>query len=227
LAPDPGEDRPDLAGVVVLPARGGEALLRVREGTAGATALEVPAGEWVLSVEAWSPVGRRAGRHREGLRLDPLPRDLPTLSDLLLLRPGSPDPSSLDDLLPHALERARVPVGEGLGVAWEVTGVGWEPGALDFEVTLERVGGGVLRRAGEWLGVLGRERPVALAWQEPAPEGPRPLLRRVDLTPGPLPTGRYRVRVGVRLPGRAPLSSAAYFDVVEGGDPRGPGSGSD
>jgi hypothetical protein len=188
----------------------------VGRGTEGVAVLSAPAGEYVLSVEAWSPRARRAGRLRAGLARDTVPPDVPTLSDLLLVRGGGPEPVTLRQAVQGALLRPQVRPGDDVALVWEVNGLGWRPATVTYELVVERRDEGLLRRFGQRLGLVGRDRPLALTWSEPGPEHPRTLLRRVALAFSVLEPGAYRVRLQARIPGRASLNAERGFRVPAG-----------
>jgi hypothetical protein len=179
----------------------------------GASLLTAPAGEYVLSVEAWSPSRRIAGRYRSGLRQDTVPPDVATLSNLLLVSGGAGEPRSLEAAAVRALPRPEISRGQGLGVVWELAGVGWRPETVTYRLAVDRADRGVLRRLGERLGVVGRDRPLFLSWEEPGPDRPGPQLRWTDLELPDLEYGAYRVRLEADLPGRAGLVAESVFTV--------------
>jgi hypothetical protein len=186
----------------------------VAPGRAGAFVLTGPAGRYLLSVERWSPPDRRAGRWRRGLVVDTVPPDVATLSDLLLVEGGVADPPDLETAAGRALPRSEVPSGASFGVVWEVGGTGWQPGSIRYTISLRREGGNVLERAGRWLGLLDADEPLRLSWEEGTPERPGHLLRHVELDPGVVEPGRYRLLLEVGLPGRGPLRSRREVRIL-------------
>jgi hypothetical protein len=213
---DPGDqaDLPDEAGLFLLAVDGSiAASRRVRGTTEAALLVQAPAGGYVVSAEAWSPSLRRAGRHRAGVTRDTIPQDIATISDLLLLRGGGTDPGSLEAALDRVLPAAVIRRGDALGVMFEVAGLGWRPEVLAFELSVQRTGGGVLRRAGEFLGLVRRDRPVSLRWEEQAPDGPQEHLRWLTLDLPDVDPGEYEIRLGLRLSGRSALTTTTRFIV--------------
>ena len=103
--------------------------------------------------------------------------------------------------------------GRPFGVVWEVGGLGWRPEPLRYTVALRREGGNLLQRAGRWLGLVGEDEPLRLSWEELGPDRPAPVLRHVELDPGALEPGRYRVILEIEAEGRAPLSSERTIEV--------------
>jgi hypothetical protein len=211
LEPGDQANLPDRAGVFLVSLGDGAMRERTGTGTDGVEILAAPAGPYVVSVEAWSPPARRAGRFRGGLVRDSAPPDLPTLSDLLLVRGGGPEPASLADAARRALLRPRVTPGDTVALVWELNGLGWRPERVEYELVVERSDRGLLRRLGQRVGLVGDDRPLALRWSEAGPERPRTWLRRVVLAFPDLEPGSYRVTLQARLAGRTPLRSECIF----------------
>jgi len=180
----------------------------------GALVVRIPAGEYVVSAESWSPRLRRAGRLRRGLRARGAVEDVATLSDLLLLEPGQ-DPTALEAAVDRALPGLKLRRHQRFSVAWEVAGLGFRAEALEFEISVERRGRSVLRRVGEFLGISDRPRPLGLSWQEPAAREPGPSFHVVDLDLPPLDPGAYRIRLVLRTADRSDAERTLDFEVVD------------
>jgi hypothetical protein len=180
----------------------------------GALILTAAPGDYVISAESWSPALRRAGRMRSGLKVRSTVEDVATLSDLLLLAPGG-DPTTLEAAVDQALPRARVRRHEPFGVAWEVSGLGFRPETLEFELSVERADRSVFRRVGEFLRLAERGRPLGLSWTEPAASEPGTSFHSVDLELPPLDEGRYRVRLILRTADRSETVRALDFEVSD------------
>jgi hypothetical protein len=210
-------DVPDRVGLFALPVEGSERPFEARvTGEAEAVVLlEVPLGAYVVSVESWSPERRRAGRLRVGLRVEAPAEDVAALSDLLLLRPTAPPPTALEEALPLVRIGSALAPGEGLALAWELTGLGFRTETLEYAVSVERTDRTVLRRIGEFLGLAERPRPLALAWQEPGPDSPTHQFRYLDLELPPLDPGGYEITLTLRTQGRADVVARRAFRVVE------------
>lgn len=216
---EPGDQagRPGRAGLFLVSPDG-----RVVHGSSvdtvdAALVVEAPAGRWIVSAESWSPPRRRAGRLRRGLAADTLPPDLPTLSDLLFVRPGGGDPSSLEDAAARAIPAPRVRSTDAVGVVWEVAGMGFDPAVLGYELSVRKRDGNIFRRAGRWLGLVGDPEGLSLTWEEPGPDSPTTLLRQIDVDLPDGGAGEYDVLLRVHLAGRAPLESRARLVVAERG----------
>jgi hypothetical protein len=208
---EPGEqaDLPDRAGIFLVPVVGkGGVRDRTRVGPGDARLLvEAPAGAWVASAEAWSPPARVAGRTRVGIRRDTVPPDVATLSDLLLVDGGPAAPASLEEAVGRALVHRALGPDSPVGVVWEVGGLGWSPATVRYDLSVEAAERGLLRRLGEGLGLVGRNRPLELSWEEPGPERPSPMLRHVSLDLPDVEPGTYVLRLRARISGRGELIS--------------------
>ena len=183
--------------------------------TQGALVLDVPTGSYIISAESWSPARRRAGRFRIGLDLDPVPEDIATLSDLLLLESDGSTPQSLEEAASTALARAEIPIGANLGIAWEVSGLGFRPEIFQFEVSVDKTDRSIFRRVGEFFGLAEQSASLALSWEEPGPDQPAQHFRHLDLDLPDLDSGRYEVTLTLKTPGRSDTVSIRTFSVVE------------
>ena len=206
----------DRIGLFAVPVAGGDGLARKSTGASeGPLMLEVPAGEYVVSVESWSPELRRAGRSRAGMRIAPAPADIATVSDLLLLRRTDAPPESLEEALPYVSVRSRTRSGDSLAIAWELTGLGFRPEVLEYAVSVERTDQNVLRRLGAFLRLADRPQPLDLSWQEPGPEYPAPQFRHLDLDLPPLDPGRYQITLTLRTAARSDVVVTRDLQVVD------------
>ncbi|NNL29910.1 MAG: hypothetical protein HKO77_02755 [Gemmatimonadetes bacterium] len=215
---EPGDQAgmPDRAGLFAWPVDDPDTLYGTeRPGiTDGASILELPTADHVLSVESWSPGLRRAGRFRVGLRARPAPPDVATLSDILLVRPADEEPEGLEDALEFVLPRAVVRPDEAFAIVWEVVGLGFRPETLHFEVSVERAGRGVFDRLGDFLGVTDPPSPLVIAWEEPGPAEPGSLFRYLLLDPSELEEGEYRIRLALQTAGRSGVVRVTPFEVA-------------
>jgi hypothetical protein len=206
---------PDRIGLFALSLETGQRYETRQTGTReGVLLLEVPTGAYVLSTESWSPELRRAGRLRLGLPKAPAPEDVATLSDLLLLSATGAPPRTLEEALPEVLPSARAVAGQRLAIAWELSGLGFRSETLEYQVSVERTGRNVFRRLGEFLRLADRPQPLALAWQEPAPDAPQLQFRHLALDMPPLPEGRYRITLTLRSEGRTDTTVTRDFEVM-------------
>jgi hypothetical protein len=185
-----------------------------KPGVAGVLQLALPPGEYLLSMEAWAPDSARAGRLREGLDWEGLPRDVPALSDLFLVDPQGREPAVLEDVHDQ-LVPGSLGTGRSVRVAWEVNGLGWRPETLRYHLDVVRADESLVRRVGRFLRLVGDAEAVTLSWTEAGPLEPGPHFRSalVTLPPGTSP-GLYRVRLRVETGGRETLEAARRITVV-------------
>lgn len=221
--------RPPVLGLFADPVAGSGGAPRraaTRTGpTRGALRLALPPGRYVLSGEVWAPDSARAGRIRQGLRWEGSPPGAPTLSDLLLLgsRAGEAAstgpsaaglPATLEEALP-LIREGPVRPGDPVAVAWELHGPWPAAGSVDYRLEVGREDGGLLRRAGRFLGVIGDRPAVELSWTEPGNRQPGPVFRTTRLeVPAELEPGTYRLRLRVLLPGREPVERSRRLQLV-------------
>jgi len=219
----------EVGGLHLIEAGTGARVASMRtEGGGGVSWVEAEAGRYLMSAEAWSPSGRIAGRHREGVEHRATPEDIPVLSDLLLVRPrvARPDAPSTADLLdaaPRALLRAEVGAGDPVALYFELSGLGFRAETLTFELSVERTDRSLLQRLGGLLGRSGADRALAVSWREPAPDRPGPMAREMDITLPEIVPGRYEIRLVVRGEGRDPVTRSRLLEVARPHvDPSGP-----
>ncbi len=227
MEPGPQADLPDRVGLFLLPVRGaeeergdGEPGVPMHSTTStgsepAAMLLRAPAGQYIASVEFFSPARRSAGRLRQPVDVAPTPDDIAAISDVLLLAPTTPEPERLEEAVPRMLPSPVIRPGQTFAIAWEVTGLGFRPEGLAFDVSVVRTDRGVLRRIGEFLRLAARAESLELSWEEPGPREPSVLFRYMSLELPHLDPGHYEVRLTLRTEGRAPATTATAFRVEE------------
>lgn len=215
---EPGEQAglDDRAGLFVIPLQGDtpRAEVQVTGRTEGSSFLVVPTADYVVSAESWSPSRRRAGRLRLGVRAREAPPDIATLSDVILLRPDEAAPESLEEAVDLLLPRNELRSGEPFAIGFEVSGLGFRPETLVFEVSVEQEGRSVLGRIGDFLGVGDPPRPLVLSWQEPGPDHPSHVFRYLRLDLPALDEGAYEIRLVVKTEGRSDAVRVKHFQVA-------------
>jgi hypothetical protein len=215
-ASSPGDSTlPDdaLAGLFLLPDGGvpwHES--RVRSGV-GVVTLLVPPGPYLVSLELHSPGERRAARLRHGLVAETYPPDVPSVSDLLILRESDALPTGFREAIAGARPSTVVRAGERVPVAWEVYGLGRQLEAPHFHVSLRPRDGGFIRRVARWVGLGDDDQEVVLSWMEAAPDALGPLLRAVHVDLPDLEPGEYTLRLQVELRGRSTMVSERTLEV--------------
>lgn len=179
----------------------------------GALRLEVPAGDYVVSAESWSPEQRRAGRRRVPAARRPAPEDIATLSDILLLAPGDDDPPLLEAAMDRILPEVVLAPGQPFAIGWEVVGLGFREEMLDFELSVERQDRGFFGKVGGFLGLSDRPRPLSLSWEEAGPREPGHRFHYLDLDVSLMEEGRYRLTLVLATEGRSDATSVLDFEV--------------
>ena len=180
----------------------------------GALHLAVPAGKYLLSVEAWAPEKGLGGRIRHGIMTEALPDDLATLSDLILLHPGDTLPETLVSALPSMRSNTQLEGNGPLVLAWEIFGLGWRQEDVSFYLSFYKEGESFFGRIGRWLGFGGREEPLQLGWSEPGPSEIGPWFRSVEVTIPEVDPGQYVFRLGVTARGREELVRTRAVEIA-------------
>ena len=174
----------------------------------------VPYGAYLASAEWISETGERGRRARIGVNLSEVPPDVPTLSDVLLVRSADGLPSDLEAAMQRAHPGRTLEAGQSVVLAWELYRMGTRDVEARYRVLLEPVDRGFLRRAGEWARLLDRDRPVVLAWSDTDEASEAPHFSAVELGLPDIEEGRYTLVLEVELPGRATLSTRQPIRVV-------------
>jgi hypothetical protein len=169
----------------------------VRDGrvtTVSRLALEAPVASGMLSVEARNVRHGIAGRRRFWLAVPAIQPDRIALSDLLLVDPALPLPTTLDAAIDQALPSAILRVGQPVHVYWEVYGGSGR--VVPFALTVVKEDKGFLRRAVEWLGLAQRDKPtVRMQWERPIIDPREGLAIAVQLPEGQ--AGSFTLRLQV------------------------------
>jgi hypothetical protein len=200
--------RDTLAGLFLLREEGLEPALSVQAtGGAGVLELSAPSGNYLLSLELWSPSGRWGARFRHGLRAGKVPPHRPNLSDILLLRGEGELPEDLDKAIPRMLPSTDLRAGDPLTLAWEVYGLGDRREPLTFRMSLVGEDGGLIRRALNRIGLFRKDPTLSLAWTEGGWEGFGPLFRALDVDLPTLEPGRYVLNLELEIPSHSKVLS--------------------
>ncbi|MDH3290687.1 MAG: hypothetical protein OEO20_00365 [Gemmatimonadota bacterium] len=192
---------------------GPDRLRIVRDGRVTAVsrlALSTPAESGMLSVEALNLRHGVAARRRFWLDVPGIGRDGIALSDLLLVDPSIPLPSTLDAAVDQALPSTTLPRGEPVHVYWEVYGASGH--LVPFALTVIKEGKGFLRRTVEFLGLAERDKPtVRMQWERPIVHPQEGLAIAVQLPEGE--AGSFTLRLQAITAAGLPVTVERRIDI--------------
>ena len=169
----------------------------------GVLTISSPPGRYVSGLEVVDLEGKQAWRARQGVAQLPLAPGLLDVSDLLILKEGTPLPESLEEAIPHVRPGVRIRKGERFPVVWEAYGLRVdEPVRVTLGFTRGRPG--FLTRVGEFLGVLEPDRPVEVIFEDRGPDSVQTAFRAIQFQLPDLDPGQYTLHLKLELAGRNP-----------------------
>ncbi len=179
----------------------------------GVLTISAPPGRYVSGLEVIDLEGRQAWRARQGVAQLPLASGTLDVSDLLILKEGTPLPASLEEAIPHVRPSVRIRRGERFPVVWEAYGLRVD---VPVRITLGFTRGrpGFLTRVGEFLGVLTPDRPVEVVFEDPGPDSVQRAFRSIELQLPDLSPGQYTLHLRLELEGGEPVVTSRPI-VVE------------
>ncbi len=207
-------DEPDRVGLFLIDRERTVSGVRSVGASADVLTLSVPAGDYLMSLEAWSPSDGRGWRIRHGIVTDTIAEDLATLSDLIVLDATDPPWQRLDAALPYMRPSLELIPGQRISVGWEIFGLGWRPEVIDFELSLSGRGEGFFGKVGRWLGFGAADEPLRVGWREPGPGETGPWFRSVNMDIPELEAGEYLLRLELSVPGREPLVGTRTVEIL-------------
>jgi hypothetical protein len=161
-------------------------------------------GRYVSGLEVVDLQGRQAWRARQGVAQLALAPGLLDVSDLLILKEGTPLPQSLEEAIPNVRPSVRIRRGELFPVVWEAYGLQVDQ-PVRVTIGFTRGRPGFLTRVGEFLGVLEPDRPVEVVFEDPGPESVQTAFRSIGLQLPDLDPGEYTLHLRLELAGREPV----------------------
>ena len=156
----------------------------------------------LMSAEVTSPTVRRSARARYGIRPPYAVGVRVSLSDLLLFEPYGSLPSTLTEVIPHALPTLRVRSDRKVGFYWEAYGTNPSGETMNINVTVapEVVDAPTkaqrLKRA---LRVWKEAKPVSVQVQDVSARGQTVSPRSVEVDISTLPPGPYLVELEIEV----------------------------
>ncbi len=124
------------------------------------------------------------------------------VSDLLLFDGTGGLPPTFDAAVERALGSHTVARAAPFGVYWELYGALARAQAINYNVTVERIGAGWLRRLAERARLLDRPQPVRLGFNDHAGARREVTARSLLIDVSHIPPGRYRLTLTVSAEGR-------------------------
>jgi hypothetical protein len=156
----------------------------------------------LMSAEVTSPTVGRSARARYGIRPPYAVGVRVSLSDLLLFEPYGSLPTTLTEVIPHALPTLRVRSDRKVGFYWEAYGTNPAGEMMNINVTVapevvdEPTKAQRLKRA---LRVWKEAKPVSVQVQDVSARGQTVSPRSVEVDISTLPPGRYLVELEVEV----------------------------
>ena len=172
----------------------------------------------LMSAEVTSPTVRRSARARYGIRPPYAVGVRVSLSDLLLFTPYGSLPSSLDEVIPHALPSLRVRADQKLGFYWEAYGTNPAGETMGISVTVapevvdEPTRAQRLKRA---LRVWKEAKPVSVQVQDVSARGRTTSPRAVEVDISTLTPGSYMVELEIEVSKQYRVRAERRIVVVE------------
>ena len=207
-------DAPTLAGLFLAP-NDHEPVLAARsqQSAAGVITLSVPGRSGIVSLEAITLDGKRAGRARYWLPLAHPDTAIAGISDVMLLSRADSLPRNLEAALAIARTGTTVYEGAPVGLFWEVYGLGGTIAPVSLTVTLVKQGRSWLKRAAGSLGLGSNERPsVSVSWVVASNADGSPLAQSLALDLGKNDPGHYTLRIQASSQGRG--TATTERDIV-------------
>lgn len=176
----------------------------------GTLSLGVPAGRYVVSVEALDRGDRVAARARYGLGARAADG---SRGDVLLLGGGDPLPASLDAALARALTSDRVRRSEPIALYWEL-----RPSTtptVNMTLTLEPLEPtGMVHALARRLGLAGDRHELRLSWRDQRRDASTVEARALALDVSRLAPGRYELRLVSDTPGAQRVEARRTIELL-------------
>jgi hypothetical protein len=201
------------AALFLIPMNGEDPVYVQGSDPEGVLTIQTWPNRYVSGLEVVNLEGRQAWRARQGVVQLPLELGLVDVSDLMILREGSPLPDSFEEGLPNIRPGVRLKVGERFPIMWEVYGLRiLEPVQVTIGFSQGRPG--FLSRVGEFLGVIETEQPVDITFDDTGPDVVQSIFRSVEIELPDLEPGEYTLHLRLELRGRTPVVTSRPI-VVE------------
>ncbi len=203
-SPDGGLEGPAHTALFLIPENGDPPLSVRGSDPEGVLTIQALPSRYVGGLEVVDLDGRQAWRARQGIVQLPMVEGLVDVSDLMILKEGTPLPESLDEALPNVRPGVRLRAGDRFPVVWEVYGLRiLEP--VQVTIGFSKGRPAFLTRVGEFLGVLEPEERVDITFDETGPDRVQTVFRSMELELPDLEPGEYTLHLQLDLFGRSPV----------------------
>ena len=203
----PGIEGAKLDGALVLtPGQAPAARATVRKDVParGTLTARAPWGPLLMSAEIEAESASTLVRARYGIRPPYAMGARVSLSDLLFYAPYGEFPTTVEEVLPHALPTQKVRSGQPLGVYWEAynTNPAGERMKINLTVVPETEESGFLARTSRALRLSRDAQPVSVGAEDLSARGSRISPRALQLDISTLKPGDYLVQLEIDIAGQ-------------------------
>src|SRR5688500_1116090 len=112
------------------------------------------------------------------------------------------------------MSSATVRRGQRLGLYWELYGLRPTDANLRLQVQVVREGRGWLRRAGERIGLIGRQGGVGFGWRDAARDDSTIAARSIIVDLRSLDPGTYRIELRLTRGSDAPVVASRRLEII-------------
>jgi hypothetical protein len=195
----------------------GNATIRHDVPAKGTLTVRAPWGPLLMSAEIEAEPASTLVRARYGIRPPFALGARVSLSDLLFYAPYGTFPTSVEEVLPHALATQRVRASEPLGVYWEAynTNPEGERMTISLVVAPETEEAGRMTRMSRALRLSREARPVSLTVEDMSARGVRTSVRAVQVDISTLKPGNYLVQLEIDVAGQYTIRADRRIVVIE------------
>ncbi len=200
------EGAPWEAALVATPIGAPQQLQTViaRAPSRGTLMVRAPWGPLLMSAELAAPGASTLVRARYGIRPPLATGTRVSLSDLLFYTPYGDFPTTVEEVLPHAIPTQRVRSSQKIGVFWEAYGTdpNGEQMTISLTVVQETEEAGVFRRSARALRLSRASAPVSVTVQDLSARGSTRSARALEIDISTLRRGEYLVQLEVSVAGQ-------------------------
>ncbi len=184
----------------------------------GVLTVRAPWGPLLMSAEIAAASTSTLARARYGIQPPFAVGTRVVISDLLFYTPYGEFPTTVEEVLPHALSTQKVRADQPLGVYWESynTNPAGEAMTVSLVVVPEtEESTGLLRRGARALRLAKDATPVSVSVEDMSARGSRTSPRAVQLDISTLKRGEYLVQLEITVAGQYTIRADRRIEVVE------------